>query len=73
MDRQIDKHPHRQADKSQTDIAEKYHPTLRCAVAAAAAAIDVTHHGPAPTTARAIGHFVAREPLFRGIQLLGPQ
>ena len=35
--------------------------------------ICVTKHSPAPTTARAIGHLVAREPLFRGIQLLGPQ
>jgi len=33
----------------------------------------VTHHGPAPTTARAIGHLVEREPLFLGIQLLGRQ
>ena len=33
----------------------------------------VTHHVPAPTTARAIGHLVTREQLFRGIQLHGPQ
>jgi len=33
----------------------------------------VTHLGLVPTTARAVGHLAIGEPVFRDIQLLGPQ